>query len=40
MFASDPPFDRPVQELSAYLSHMVAQGKVEADGANTYRRKT
>lgn len=39
MFASDPPYDRSMDDLAAYLKHMVLKDVLVADGGGVFRQK-
>jgi len=38
MFASDPPYDKSLEQLGAYMSRLVADEKLSVEGG-TYRKR-
>lgn len=39
MFVSDPPYDKTLEQLGAYMGRLVADEKLSLDGG-TYRKRT
>lgn len=38
MFASDPPYDKSLEQLGAYMARLVADEKLSLEGG-TYRKR-
>ena len=38
MFVSDPPYDKSLEQLGAYMAQLVADEKLSLDGG-TYRKR-
>ncbi|KAL6778964.1 APC2 [Auxenochlorella protothecoides x Auxenochlorella symbiontica] len=39
MFVSDPPYDKTLDQLSAFLAHLVAQERLTCEGGTMYKHK-
>lgn len=39
MFVSDPPYDKTLDQLSAFLAHLVAQERLTCEGGTMYKQK-
>ncbi|KFM28789.1 Anaphase-promoting complex subunit 2 [Auxenochlorella protothecoides] len=39
MFVSDPPYDKTLDQLSAFLAHLVAQERLTCGGGTMYKQK-